>query len=141
MTRRRIFSIHTLLTPGNRKRAAVFNRCDSDGQNTTAREYSTDRHPRLFDVLLDLERAHGSTFVYASPSLYGQPLLYVAIEIPGRYGSVRTWDDFSPRGNPQNIEAKKAVEEKRRARREYDEKMWAEITRRGLLFGLDDEEE
>lgn len=83
MNRRHIFSIHTLLTPGNRKRAAVFNRCTSDGQNTTSREYSTDRHPELFDVLIDLERAHGSTFVYDYPSPYGQPLLYVAIDIPG----------------------------------------------------------
>lgn len=80
--RRRVFSVHTLLEHGNRKRAAVFNRCDSDGQNTTSREYSTDRHPRLFDVLLDLERANGSTFVYEH-WVSGGALKYVAIDIPG----------------------------------------------------------
>lgn len=79
--RKRIFSIHTLLEHGSRKRAAVFNRCDCDGQNTTAREYSTDNHPRLFDVLWELEHKHGFRHVYEHKD-WGGALKYIAIDIP-----------------------------------------------------------
>lgn len=139
MNRKRIFAIH-VTTIATGRPSVVFNRRTRDGGHTTTRHYAIDRHDWVRPVLDRIKAVQPSHDVYEHVWA-GGARLYTAIEIVGRHGSERTWDDFSPRGNPQIIEAYKAQEDRRQARRAYDEKMWSEIMRRGLLVLGDDEEE